>query len=124
MKKWRFSDFSTLKQAVENGHQSMLRINMMCWADCTGGAGAMPINKMSHRTEIRPVRQIILKEERRYSPPPPPELPLSPLRLPIMAISGKNMAITMLPTITARKTIMMGSRSEVMAATELSTSSS
>ena len=56
------------------------------------------------------------------SPPPPP--PSSPLMLLIMAIRGKNIAITMLPTITARNTIMMGSSREVMAATALSTSSS
>jgi hypothetical protein len=39
-------------------------------------------------------------------------------------IKGRNMAMTMLPTMTARKTIMIGSSSEVMAATALSTSSS
>jgi len=56
-----------------------------------------------------------------YSSPPPGPPPLIWV---IMAISGRNMAITMLPTITARATIMIGSRREVMAATELSTSSS
>jgi len=55
---------------------------------------------------------------------PAPPAPPSPLRLVIMAISGRNIAITMLPTMTARKIIMMGSKSEVMEATALSTSSS
>ena len=57
-----------------------------------------------------------------YLPGPPPSPP--PLRLVIIAISGRNMAITMLPTMTARKTIIIGSNSEVMDATALSTSSS
>jgi hypothetical protein len=56
-----------------------------------------------------------------YSFPPPLS---SPLILLIMEISGRNIAITMLPTMTARKTIMMGSSNEVMADTALSTSSS
>ena len=54
-----------------------------------------------------------------FSPFPPPVSMFC-----IMSISGKNIAITMLPTITARKTIITGSRSEVMADTALSTSSS
>ena len=44
--------------------------------------------------------------------------------LSMRTISGRNMAITILPTMTARITIMIGSSSEVMAATALSTSSS
>ena len=54
-------------------------------------------------------------------------LPFSPPSLPIVfiiSIRGRNMAMTMLPTTMARKTIMIGSSSEVMAATALSTSSS
>jgi len=50
--------------------------------------------------------------------------PLSLPSLSIMTISGRKRAMTMLPTMTARNTIMMGSRSEVMAVTALSTSSS
>jgi hypothetical protein len=56
----------------------------------------------------------------RHSLPPP----LSPPTLFINEISGINIAMTMLPTTTARNTIMMGSSNEVMAATALSTSSS
>src|SRR6266498_1580754 len=53
-----------------------------------------------------------------------PLLPeVSPTRF-MSSIKGMNIAMTMLPTTTARKTIMIGSRSEVMAATALSTSSS
>src|SRR4029077_20011536 len=48
----------------------------------------------------------------------------SPPMLFIRSMRGRNMAMTMLPTTTARKTIMMGSSREVMAATALSTSSS
>ena len=44
--------------------------------------------------------------------------------LSIILMRGRNMAMTMLPTMTARKTIMMGSSREVMAVTALSTSSS
>src|SRR3974390_2549116 len=51
---------------------------------------------------------------------PPPD---SPTRF-IKSMRGRNIAMTMLPTITARQTIIIGSRSEVMAATALSTSSS
>src|SRR5579864_3948293 len=63
----------------------------------------------------------------RLSPPPthssflPP--PDSPTRF-IRSMSGRNIAMTMLPTITARNTIMIGSSRDVMAATALSTSSS
>jgi len=56
-----------------------------------------------------------------YSLPPPLS---SPLMLLIIWINGRNIAITMLPTMTARKTIMMGSSNEVMADTALSTCSS
>ena len=57
-----------------------------------------------------------------YSSPflPPP---VSPTRF-MSSIRGMNMAMTMLPTMTARKTIMIGSSSDVIAATALSTSSS
>ena len=48
----------------------------------------------------------------------------SPPMPSIRPIRGRNIAMTMLPTITARKTIMIGSSREVMAATALSTSSS
>ena len=51
---------------------------------------------------------------------PPPE---SPTRF-IKSMRGRNIAMTMLPTTTARKTIMIGSSNEVIAATALSTSSS
>ena len=44
--------------------------------------------------------------------------------LSMSTIKGRNSAMTILPTITARNTIMIGSRREVMAATALSTSSS
>lgn len=56
------------------------------------------------------------------SSPPPPELgsPTPSINL----ISGRKSAMTMLPTMIARKTIMIGSRREVIAATALSTSSS
>src|SRR5665213_1636059 len=54
----------------------------------------------------------------------PPLASVSPLIWLIMEMRGKNMAMTMLPTMTARNTIMIGSSSEVMAATALSTSSS
>src|SRR6185437_6834987 len=57
------------------------------------------------------------------SPPFLPPLVASPswsMRL----INGRNSAMTMLPTTTARKTIMIGSRREVIADTALSTSSS
>src|SRR5262249_26029290 len=49
-------------------------------------------------------------------PPPAPIL--------MAAIMGRNKAMTMLPTTTARQTIMMGSNSEVITPTALSTSSS
>ena len=42
----------------------------------------------------------------------------------MMLINGMNKAMTIVPTTTARKTIMIGSSMEVSAATELSTSSS
>src|SRR5262249_41992692 len=60
------------------------------------------------------------RQKTRYSLPPL----LSPPTLFMSAIRGRNIAMTMLPTITARNTIMMGSSNEVMAATALSTSSS
>jgi len=42
----------------------------------------------------------------------------------MMAMSGMNNAITIVPTMTARKTIMIGSSAAVIPATALSTSSS
>ena len=42
----------------------------------------------------------------------------------VWGMIGIDMAMTMLPTTTARNTIMIGSSNEVMAATALSTSSS
>lgn len=58
----------------------------------------------------------------RYSSLPP--LPEVSPTLFIIEIRGMNIAITILPTTTARNTIMIGSNREVMAATALSTSSS
>ena len=46
------------------------------------------------------------------------------LILPMIAISGRNSAMTIVPTINARNTIMIGSKSDVSADTALSTSSS
>ena len=77
--------------------------------------------------KIRPIGRIrpIFCREKPLRPAhssflPPPASPTRFMR----SMSGRNMAITMLPTITARKTIMIGSSREVMAATALSTSSS
>ena len=42
----------------------------------------------------------------------------------MMLISGRKRAMTIVPTIKARNTIMIGSRSEVRLSTALSTSSS
>ena len=73
------------------------------------------------RSERRGSNSALFAAEDCYSlPSPPPSL----LRPSMRAIRGKNRAMTMLPTMTARKTIMIGSNSEVMAATALSTSSS
>jgi hypothetical protein len=47
-----------------------------------------------------------------------------PVILVISAISGRNIAKTMVPTTTARKTMSTGSMMEVSAVTALSTSSS
>ena len=44
--------------------------------------------------------------------------------LSIILMSGRNIAITMLPTMTAKNTIIIGSNNDVMAVTALSTSSS
>jgi hypothetical protein len=59
-----------------------------------------------------------------YSPPSPFLPSLSEPSLSMRVMSGRNKAMTMLPTTTARKTIMIGSSNEVMADTALSTSSS
>ena len=70
-----------------------------------------------HSAQISAQRELYLSF---FSPPEGLSSPMVSMTL----MSGKNIAMTMLPTMTARNTIMIGSSSEVMAETALSTSSS
>ena len=92
------------------------------WGRSTDHGGSRKLLGLSRSTAG--VGRLIPDGAHSRSPPfPPPPSSLPPMLL-MSTISGRNKAMTMLPTTTARNTIMIGSRSEVMAETALSTSSS
>ena len=106
---------------ADGSTDSLVRVDLMSYRKRADMAVRAPIFNppCGSRASARKLARWI------YSSPPPFLLPpvVSP-NWSIRLIKGRNKAITMLPTITARKTIMMGSNREVIAETALSTSSS